>query len=304
MALFIVNPAAGHGRAGNFWRRVQPLIVESFGGYNAAWTEGPAHASELAAKAIEGGETRVIAVGGDGTFREVVEGYFLASEKARQGAAVGCLSAGSGCDFARHFGIPKEPLDWVPRLAAAKPQVIDAAEAEWMAFDGSTKVGHLANIAMFGLAGDLAVSMLKSGKPLGGTLSYMKETLAAIFRARPKRMTLELDGRRVEGMFHLVAAANTSMTGGGMRIAPNADPADGLLDFVSVGALSRSALLMNFPKIYRGAHLRIEGVRSDRIRTLRAESDEPVYLNIDGEAAGRLPMSIRVLPKALRVLLP
>jgi YegS/Rv2252/BmrU family lipid kinase len=304
MALFIVNPAAGHGSAAKFWRRIQPLVQNHFGRHEIAWTAGPKHASELAAKALEKGERRIIAVGGDGSFREVVEGWFLASPKAREGAAIGVLSAGSGCDFARHFGIPKDARRWIPRLAAAEPRAVDAGEASYLGFDGRPVKGHFANIAMLGLAGEIGVAMLKSGKPFGGTLSYLAESIKAISKATAKRLHLRIDDRKLDGEFHMVAVANTSTTGGGMKIAPKADASDGRFDLVSVGAIRRPTLLRHFPKIYRGTHLGVEGVEVGHVKRFEAHSPDEVFLNIDGEAGGRLPAVFTVLPKALSVLLP
>ena len=118
-------------------------------------------------------------------------------------------------------------------------------------------------------------------------------------------MELIADGARQSlARYHLVALANTSMTGGGMRIAPRADPEDGKLDLVAVGDLSLWGLLRRFPLIYTGGHVGSPGVSHALVRRLEARSDAKVCLNIDGEAVGGLPAVFEVLPAAAPFLCP
>jgi diacylglycerol kinase (ATP) len=321
---FIVNPAAGHGRAKRLWRRFEstcrPAETESGGapnGWRVEQTSGRGHAERLVQQALADGYDRIVAVGGDGTLSEVAGGLLAAllddagapraaSHAPSADLAIGHFPVGSGCDMARHFQLPRHPADWQTLIHAPDAcHPIDAARVTWTDANGQPCRRYFVNIAMAGIAGDIAHTMDRCGKPLGGVLSYLVVTLLHALRARPKPMRLVADGRELPlDRYHLVALANTSTTGGGMRVAPGADAADGMLDLVLLPGLPRRKLLWNFPRIYKGTHLKIAGVRHLRLQRLKAECDEEVLLNIDGEPCGRLPAEFEVLPKVLRFLLP
>lgn len=305
--LFIVNPAAGAGRAGPMWGKRRALLHETLGGFEEALTERPGHAAELARASIEAGTRRIIAFGGDGTWHELVEGFMTAPEAARRGAALGCFPAGSGCDFARHMSYPSEPAALAEMISRGRTRMIDAVRAEITMEDGSPNVTHLTNMAAFGLGGDVALGIERAGKRAGGTLSYLLVTLALILRSRPREFEMTLDGEAVpERMLHTAILANTSTTGGGMRVAPEADAEDGAFELVTVGEMSRLDMIRKLHRLYKGTHIGERGIGlfKGALLKVRAADGKPAPLNIDGEALGGLPAEFRVLPKALPVLAP
>jgi diacylglycerol kinase (ATP) len=302
--LFIVNPAAGHGRGHSRWEKGRELAAGLWPGHEVRVTERPGHGRELARAAILAGTELVVAVGGDGTLGEVVDGYLSLPEQARTSAAIATFPAGSGCDFARHMGVPREPEAWAAAMAKGRSRRLDAAHASFRTRDGVLRSRHFLNVAALGLAGDVAVGVEKRGKPLGGTLTYLIEGLRAIAGARPRTMKLVVDGREeAPADYHLVAAANTSTIGGGMKIAPGADAEDGLLDVVTVGALSRLELLRLMPSLYAGGHVGAPGVVLRRARRIEIFSGEPLHLNLDGDLDGVTPAIFEALPKAVPFLL-
>lgn len=300
--LFIVNPAAGHGRGLERWRAIEADALSAAPGSETRVTTSPGHAEEIALKAVEEGWEAVVAVGGDGTAAEALNGFLGASERARARAALSTWPAGSGCDLARHLGL----LDGDALLRALRRPLVRRLDAGLVEF--STPSGprrrYFANVVTAGLGGEVARSIAASGKRWGA-LSYFLASAAAAARARAKVVGFSLDGRREESApYHLFAVANTSTTGGGMRICPQADPFDGLLDFLSVGPLSRAQLLLRMPSVYTGSHLGTPGVRTARVARLDAACSEDYWLNVDGEAVGKLPASFTALPAAVPFLLP
>lgn len=303
-ALFVVNPAAGNGRGRARWDRIRELAAGLWPEHEVAATEGPGHGRELARAAILKGTEVVVAVGGDGTLGEVVDGYLAVPDSARRLGAVATFPAGSGCDFARHMGVPRAPEKWAAAMAAGKRLRLDAALATFRDGAGSPRSRHFLNVAALGLAGDVAAGVEKRGKALGGTLTYLLEGLLAVSGARPKRMRLVIDGREeAPAEYHLVAAANTSTIGGGMKLAPLADAQDGLLDVLTVGPLSRLELLRLMPSIYAGGHVGAPGVVLRRARRVEIYSDETLALNVDGDLDGVTPAVFEALPKAVAFLL-
>jgi len=302
--LFILNPAAGHGRAAGVWEAFRADAERLLPDSVCVRTNGRAHATAIARDAVTGGATRIIAVGGDGTFSEVLEGVMRAPAQLRRTVALAALPAGSGCDLARHLAYPKGRQELLDLFARGPRRLMDVGRVRYMGLDGSARERHFINIAAFGIAGDVAHHVHRMGKALGGRLSYALSSAWVLLTARAKTVRLNCDGRDLSGRYHMGVLANTSSMGGGMMIAPGASHDDGALDLVLVSDMSRFRLLRNFPKIYSGTHLDQAGVSLHGVRTLRAESDETVYLNIDGEADGMLPASFEILPKAVTVLVP
>lgn len=302
-ALFIVNPAAGHGAARRRWLAVEPLALGAAPGSRTAWTTRPGEAGELTVRALEEGFEAVVAVGGDGTFSEALNGFLGASPRARARAALSTWAAGSGCDLARHFGMSGEGA-LLRLLERPILRRLDAGLVEFAGRAGRER-RYFANVVTMGLGGEVARRVAREGKPWGGTLSYLAAVAKELARSRPKTVSLVVDGRtEAQAGCHLLGVANTSTTGGGMKLAPQADPFDGRLELVVVGALSRAELLLRLPSVYAGRHVGKRGVRVSRFSRLTADCGEDFWLNIDGEAAGRLPASFTVLPAAVPFLLP
>jgi YegS/Rv2252/BmrU family lipid kinase len=301
---FILNPAAGHGRAGRVWAALKDAALRLQPDSELVITERPGHACELARELAERGASRLIAVGGDGTFSETLEGVMAAPEHLRRNITLGAVPAGSGCDLARHLRYPADRDGLMELLARGSARPLDVGRLDYTREDGSPGRRHFINIAAFGLAGDVAHRIKAMGKPLGGTVSYAVASVGAMLGARAKELRLKADGKDISGRYHLGVLANTSSMGGGMLIAPGTSDNDGLMDLVLVADMSRLALARNFPKLYKGTHLGEPGITLTRLKRLEAESDETVWLNIDGEADGKFPAVFEVLPGAVKVLVP
>jgi len=298
--LFIVNPAAGQGRAGGRWDKARELAKGIFPGLELARTEKPGHGRELARQATADGVELIVAVGGDGTVGEVVDGFLSVPAQVRHETVLATFPAGSGCDFASHMGVPREPEAWAKFIAEGKRRRLDAGRATFRAADGAPRSRHFLNVAALGLPGDVALSVAARGKFLGGTLTYLVEGVLSVMTAKARRMRLTVDGvAEPAASYHLAAVANTSTFGGGMKLAPQADAEDGLLDLLTIGDMTRPELMSLLPRAYSGTHAGRPGVVLRRARRVEVHSDAPLPLNIDGDADGSSPVVFEVLPKAI-----
>ncbi|MCX5792608.1 MAG: diacylglycerol kinase family lipid kinase [Elusimicrobia bacterium] len=302
--LFILNPAAGHGRASGVWEAFKAAAGDYLADAACERTQGPGHAAELAFRAAEAGVSRLVAVGGDGTFSEMLEGVMRLPEGIRRATELAALPAGSGCDLARHLRYPRDLAGLLELFRSGERRGLDVGRVRCLGPDGAPRERHFVNIAAFGLAGEVARRIKMTGKKLGGTLSYALCSGHALLAARPVFFRLNADGADLSGLYHLGVLANTSYMGGGMLVAPGARDDDGALDLVLVGGMSRLKLWRNFPRLYRGTHLREPGITLRGVKVLKASADVPVYLNIDGEADGMFPAEFEVLPRAVTVLAP
>jgi YegS/Rv2252/BmrU family lipid kinase len=297
----IANPASAAGATQRILPRFEARLAAAVGAYELAWTSAPRDAERIAREAVRAGVERLIVAGGDGTAAEVVSGLLGAGLGAY--AEVAFLPLGTGADFHRTLDIPRDPLLAIEALASGKGRRIDAGRARYLGEDGAVHESHFVNVASAGLSGVVTRSVNGASKALGARFAFLLGTLRGLARFRPPRVRLRLDGHEIfAGDIALVAAANGRYFGGGMHVAPEARPDDGLLDVVIVPALPKPVLVMRLPRLYAGTHLGVRGVTLHRGRRLEMEPEGPPALGeIDGESIARLPMAVEVLPGALQV---
>ena len=283
----IVNPSAGRGRA-LARLPVAEAVLRRFGlAFSVARTASLEHARLLAREAAASGAV-VATLGGDG-LAGAVAGELRGTE-----ATLALLPGGTGNDFARKLGIP-EDVDAACRiLATGVERRVDVADAGGTAFLG---------IASAGLDSDVQVIANRTRLPLGG-LVYVYGTLRAIATWRPARWEVAVDGAPRTFSGYSVAVANSGIFGRGMRLAPDADLTDGLLDVVLASDVPRLRYLGNLPKVFKGTHVDDPGVTLLRGREVSFRADRPFDVYADGDPIGPLPATIRVQPGALRLRVP
>ncbi|HQF30514.1 MAG TPA: diacylglycerol kinase family lipid kinase [Hyphomicrobiales bacterium] len=305
-----INPHAGGGSVGRAWPDLERLLGQRIGAFDHILARDHGDITRHVGAAVAAGARRVIAVGGDGTVNEAVNGLGRPDGGIAEGVAFGVVPIGTGGDFARHFGISADPEVAVAAILAGKTRAIDIGRVRLVDGDGRPGARLFANIASFGISGlvDREVAALSARQWLNGTAAYFLATVLAIFGHRTQRIRLKLDDDPVvEIDTALVVAANCRYFGGGMMIAPDADPADGALDVIVLRGASKWTLLKDFSLVYRGRHRAHPQITITRARRLQVEPAPDnrggaVLLDIDGEAIGQLPATFEVLPGALRVL--
>lgn len=292
-ALVIVNPVAGNGRGRRLLDEHRALVV----GADVVETDGPGHATALAKAAAAEGRERVVAVGGDGTVFEVVNGLLSAA-----GPLLGVVAAGSGNDLARSLRLPLRAGRALRAALTGEARVIDAARAT--AGDGS--VAAYASAAGAGYDGQVAAAIHASRSAWQRTrLGYLVAALIELRRFRNRRLEVAVDGGAgQEATVLLTAITNGPYYGGGMKICPAARVDDGMLDVCLVGDISRFEALKQLPGLYDGRHVNHPAVRFMRVRSIELrelDGTEGTQTHLDGEPFGPLPLRIEVLPGALRV---
>jgi YegS/Rv2252/BmrU family lipid kinase len=303
----IVNPKSQGGRLGKRWTDVADTIARAFP-FDEALTQGPGDATRLAREALRAGAERVVAIGGDGTVNEVVNGFFdEAGAPIAPEATFALLPFGTGGDFRRTLGMPTELADAARVIALGRRRRIDVGRLSFTAPSGERAQRMFANIASFGVSGVVDRLVNESSKRFG-KLSFMLATARATWSYKNQRVQLTFDGKdRVEATINTVAVANGRYFGGGMMVAPKAELDDGQLDVIAMGDFGFGDLLKSGRRIYQGTHLSMDKVTSRRARVVEAEPIEPgavVELDVDGECPGRLPARFELLPGALWVIAP
>jgi YegS/Rv2252/BmrU family lipid kinase len=303
----IVNPNASGRRTGRRWARIQTRIEAALGPFDARFTTAPLDATRLTRAALRNGAELILAVGGDGTVNEVVNGFFDQGQPIGAHAALGLLTSGTGGDFRRTFDLPL-PIDaQLARIAQGRDRPIDLGRLAYTADDGGPGLRYFDNIASFGLSGDTdrAVNALRAAKRLGGKAAFYAATIRSLLRytAQPVQVRLD-DQEEIAGRFTVGAVCNGQYFGGGMRIAPDAVPDDARFDVVLVDHGGKLELIRSLGAIYTGAHVaspRVTVRRAARIVATPAPGAGPVLLDVDGETPGRLPATFEMMPQALRL---
>lgn len=304
----IANPVAAAGRARRAWNAVEPDAVRALGQLDVAWTRAGGDAAHLASRAALDGCPLVIVVGGDGTVNEVVDALMATSSSAGARPALGVVMVGTGADLARTLELPASPAAQVERIASGRVRTLDVGRATFTTDQGAPQCRHFVNVGGFGLSGatDRVVNRQVLPWWLGSKLAFQLGVVQALARWRNVPVRLRVDGGDTTHLVVRVAAvANGCWFGGGMKIAPEAAPDDGVLDLVVVGDISALRLIARLPTVYRGAHLGFPEVSFVRARRVEAWPVDAVAvpIDLDGESPGLLPATFEVVPAALNVRL-
>jgi YegS/Rv2252/BmrU family lipid kinase len=301
--LFIVNPIAGSGRAHGIVPRIEAWLAEQKVDARLLETREPGHAERLAAAAADLGHDRVIAVGGDGTVQEVINGVLAAGSGSDGGRpALGLIPAGRGNDLARSVDLPIDPLACLPIALGETMHPFDVGQAR--SPDGNRR--HFGAAGGAGFDAAVAHTMAVHRRFwMRGEAGYFLGTLNELRRYRNSELQVTIIGdgedRVVSQRFLFVAFANGPYYGGGMQICPNAETDDGWLDVCLVGDLSRLAALRELPGIYQAKHLKNPKVEIVHARTVRIEGDPQTRVHLDGEPFGSVPVEVTLLPGAVRI---
>lgn len=299
---FVVNPESAAGKTGRRWAQLSAELGKTLGAFGHGFTERPLHAVELARRALHEGYECIVAVGGDGTLNEVVNGFFEGAAVINPQAAVAVMPAGTGGDFRRTFGWEESTPETARRVARAETRPFDVGLVEYVTASGDPARRYFANIASFGVSGLVVREVGRSSKALGGRMAFFTGSTRALLQYTDKKVRLKMDGGPAQELdVTTVAVANGRYFGGGMFVAPDADTSDGQFDVTVWRGFGPSDFVLKSPSIYSGQHVKLSGTSRYRCRVLEAESDHEVLMDVDGEQPGRLPCKIRILPGAIRI---
>ena len=309
--LVIVNPKSANGATGRRWPEFKAALDRVLDSWDSAFTEGPRDATTIARRAVGEGYEALVAVGGDGTMSELVAGLFeedpalgIGERMLRPDMVVAPVRAGTGGDFARLLGLPHKLPAAVAHLAGAGTRPCDLGLLEYTTHEGGWARTAFLNIASFGLSGLVDEKVNASSKALGGTASFILGLGKALWAYRPVEVEIQVDGAPFyAGELLTCAVANGQYFGGGMRFAPEAALDDGAFDVVAqVSAGLRE--YVGIRDLYTGKMIDWPSVRHTRGQVVEAtpRGDHRVLLDVDGEAVGRLPAKVRILPAAVRLL--
>jgi YegS/Rv2252/BmrU family lipid kinase len=283
----LVHPTSGGGKTRALLPRVEHELDLRRIPFRVERTEDADHAIAEALRAADAGEVPVV-MSGDGLIG-LVGGALAGAD-----VALGIIPGGRGNDLARVLGIPTDPAGAVAVLAAGETREIDVGEANGQRFLGIASVGFDSE----------ANRIANRARLVRGHLVYLYAALRTLVAWKPARFSLRVGEERLRFTGHSVCVANSKAYGGGMLIAPDADIADGEFDIVLIGETGKLRILSNLPKVFKGTHVDNDEVKVFRAPYLELSASRPFAVYADGDHLTDLPASLRLLPRALRVIAP
>ncbi len=282
----LVNPSAGGGRTRKLVNTAVAALADGGIEVQQVLTESIEHGRREARLAAERGD-RVVVMSGDGLVGQV------GGELANSGAVMGIIPGGRGNDFARVLGIPPDVEEAAGMIAAGKTRDVDVGEVNGARYLCIASCGF-----------DSEANRIANESRVRGPLVYAYAALKALAAWKPARFTLSLDGVELEVVGYTIAAANSKAYGGGMFIAPDARLDDGLLDVVAIADGPKTRFLRGLPDVFKGKHVDRPDVSVHRCAELKITADREFAIYGDGDPIAELPATVRVLPAALRVIVP
>jgi diacylglycerol kinase (ATP) len=312
--LLVLNPHSQGGRTGRQADELERVVARYVGEIDRADTDGPRHAVDIAEAAAREGRETVIAVGGDGTIHEVVNGLMKARDAGvAKLPRLGVVGQGTGGDFRKTLGFEHRLDRYCEAIAGGKTRTIDVGRIRYRDRAGNDARGFFVNILSAGMGGLVDEYVASSSRSMGGTVAYFGASVKALLKSEVGVLTCTVhergSEREVEVPTRMIAICNGRFFGGGMEVAPMAAPDDGLFHVVSLGDAPKLKFVLASMSIYSGKHVDRPDVQvftCDRIQLdLRNESIRDRFpLDVDGEPLGTLPLTIELVPSALQVLVP
>ena len=294
----IANPRSGRGKVATHLPEVERILTDAQLSYRIVRTTHSGHATEVARDALARGERYLVAVGGDGTVHEVVNGMLDAGRPVAADAVLGVVAAGSGCDFVKSLGLPGDAVQGARHLTGEGVRRVDVGKVTCAAGQGEV-TRYFPNIAEAGL-GAAVVTRAATLPGFLGPAKYFCGFWLTLPGFRPGTVRVDADGEAFQWSAYNVVIANCRFYGGGMQISPKSQLDDGALDvLVMVGP--KSDAFTTLPKVYRGTHLPHRDIVELRASRVRIETDPPFPVEADGEVVGTTPATFEVIPTPIQV---
>jgi len=302
--LVIVNPNAGKRKGEKDWKQISSWFVKFDIPFKSVFTEHKDHACKLAIKYIEAGFKHIVVVGGDGTFNEVVNGVMKQSKYNPQDVFLGLIPVGTGNDWARMYGIPKQYKKAVKLIKEEKTFLQDIGHVSYHDENSKTVERYFDNIA--GMDYDAVVAQKtnkqkEQGK--GGSWSYFLNIFTTLFSFKHIPYEISVDGKTKKGRIFSVSVGINKYSGGGMKQLPKAVPDDGLLDVTLINSVGKMMVIRHVKDLYDGSFTEMPQVDTYQGKKISIKTSTPIFLEADGESLGHSPFEFTIVPKALKVII-
>ncbi|MCB9299582.1 MAG: diacylglycerol kinase family lipid kinase [Lewinellaceae bacterium] len=302
----IANPISGRGVIRREWASLQQRISRQLPVEEFVLTEYPGHAMELAQRAVEKGYRKLLAIGGDGTNHEVANGILRQQTVASTEVTHALLPIGTGNDWIRTHGIPRDIDKALAVIQAGNTRLQDVGLARYYR-DGQPQERYFINVAGMAYDGYIGKRAGESRFAQGSKLMYLFLVFKCLFEYELQPAIVYVDSRKIEGRFYTINLGIGRYSGGGMQLVPHARPDDGQFAVTLGGTISKLGVLLNTYRFYNGSigrHPKVETFQARQARIIAPTGALPTLLEADGEFLGETPVEFVLLEQALRFAAP
>lgn len=299
----IVNPNAGGKKAKKDWDIIETYLHQSGISFQAVFTERPHHAIEYCEEYIAKGFRRFIAIGGDGTINEIVNGIFNQQEIPQKEITLGVIMVGTGNDWGRMFDIPADYQEAVGVIKQHKVFLQDVGKVDYEDVNGGAS-RYFVNIAGLGFDAKVA-QKTNAAKDRGKSskISYFRALLSSLVKYKAVDVNIHIDNKHsFQGDLFSLSVGIGKFSGGGMMQTPDAVVNDGLFDLTLIKDISKLKVIRSVKKLYNGDIHSVKETEAFRAQHLMVESQADLYLEVDGESLGKAPFVFHILPEQLQVI--
>jgi len=301
----IRNPTAGNGAGKKEWKKIERALQVAGIGGESMKTKKRRHASDLVKEGLNRGYRNFIAVGGDGTNNEVINGVFQQEEIDPSEINYTLIPVGTGNDWIRTHGIPRDYREWIPNIRKGK---IIQQDIGWVTYhdQGKKEKRYFTNVAGLAFDGHICEASERTQTNTGNSLFYLGLIFKELFNYDLRKARITFDDQSLEDFFYTINVGICKYSGGGMQFVPHAIPDDGLLALTAAGKLSKLEVLLNTWRFYTGdigSHSKVNTFQTKNIK-IEAVGDQPTLVEVDGEFLGETPVEIGILEKVLNVMVP
>ena len=302
----IANPTAGNGKVKKDWPAIEEKLMTSLPVGEVGFTAYRGHAIHLAQQALNAGYKKIIAIGGDGTNHEVINGIMWQNSVDRSSILYALIPVGTGNDWIKTYGIPNSIDGAIQIIQQGHYRFQDVGLATYHKH-GKQLSRYFVNVAGMAYDGYICQKMEAKPEAISNKFSYLWLVFKCLFQYKLRKAKVLIDGeRKVSGKFYTINVGICKYSGGGMQFVPHAVPDDGLLALTTAGELSKLGVLLNTPRFYNGKVGQHPKVETYQCTTIDVEADEdmPTLLEADGEYLGTTPVHFQLIPKAIKVIVP
>ena len=300
----IINPTAGSGKAKKQWhQKIVPLLQEKNISYQARFTESEGHASRIAEESIAAGSRHIVAVGGDGTFHEVVNGILHQKIVPSTDITLALIPLGTGNDWIRSLEIPNDTTKAIEVLQNGSPFLQDMGLVSYTNAKQKREQRYFMNVAGAGFDAFVAQRMGKALKRFGA-FTYFWELLKALFSFQNIDIQLQSPSFNASTPIFMLNVGIGKYLGSGMKAVPNAVLDDGLFDVTFIEKASKMEIIGQLKGLYDGSFINYHKVKIFQTTqiSIEATGETSLFLQADGELLGEAPLQFKILPKRLKVL--
>lgn len=299
----VINPASSGGKTAKVWPKINKYFKDEFVNFTEKLTTKPGDAVKIAKEAVEKNYDYLLAVGGDGTVNELVNGMLLA-ETENLNTELIIYAQGTGSDLSRTLKLSKDIDQFIEMIKKGKSKKIKVIEAEFLNDKREKESRYFFNVADCGMGAEVAKKLNENNKIISGSLNYLVKIFSVLSNYQNKNMKIEADNELVyQGKINTAVIAHGSYFGGGIKVAPEADLYSSSLNLVLLKDFSKLGIIFNLIKGYQGNHLSHPLVESHQAKEIKITTAEEVRLELDGESVGFCDACFKISEKEISVLI-